>query len=147
MKPTRPFPERARARRRALQALYQWQIGGGSMRRIIEQFGEEQDMAIVDNDYFADLLLGVERELEAIDLAISAHADRTVAEIDPIERGALRLACYELLHRPDVPYRVVINEAVELAKDFGAEGGHGYVNGVLDGVAKGARQAEVAGPR
>ncbi len=148
MKPLKPAnAERARARRRALQALYQWQLGGGSMRDIIGQFNEEQDMAIADGEFFADLLMGVERELEALDAAIAPLADRPVAEIDPIERAALRLAAYELRHRLDVPCRVVINEAVELAKDFGAVGGHGYVNAVLDKLARSERQAEMAGGR
>lgn len=149
MKPQRPAAhvERARARRRALQALYQWQLGGGSMRDIIGQFNEEQDMAIADGEFFADLLLGVERELEALDAAIAPLADRPVAEVDPIERATLRLAAYELRHRLDVPCRVVINEAVELAKDFGAVGGHGYVNAVLDKLARSERQAEMASGR
>ncbi len=142
MKPSKPFPERARARRRALQALYQWQIGGGPMRRIIDQFNEEQDMAIADGAYFSELLLGVEQHLEAIDAAILPFVDRGIEEIDAIERATLRLATFELLHRLDVPFRVVLNEAIDLAKDFGAEGGHTYVNGVLDRIARGARQAE-----
>ena len=142
MKPTKPFPERARARRRALQALYQWQIGGGPMGRIIEQFNEEQDMAIADGAYFSELLLGVEEHLAAIDATILPFVDRGIEEIDAIERATLRLATFELLHRLDVPYRVVLNEAIDLAKDFGAEGGHTYVNGVLDRIARGARQAE-----
>lgn len=142
MKPTRPFPERARARRRALQALYQWQIGGGPMRRIIEQFNEEQDMAIADGAYFSELLLGVEAHLEQLDAAIAPCADRRIDEIDAIERATLRLAAFELLHRLDIPYKVVINEAIDLARDFGAEGGHGYVNAVLDRLARQARQAE-----
>jgi N utilization substance protein B len=145
MKPTRPFPERARARRRALQALYQWQIGGGPMARIIEQFNEEQDMAIADGDYFSELLLGVESQLAELDAAIAPFADRRIDEIDVIERATLRLAAFELLHRLDVPYKVVLNEAIELARDFGAEGGHTYVNGVLDKLARRARSAELQG--
>lgn len=143
MKPARPFPERARARRRALQALYQWQIGGGPMRRIIEQFNEEQDMAIADGEYFAELLLGVEVQLTTIDAALAPCADRGIDQIDAIERATLRLATYELQHRLDIPYRVVINEAIELARDFGAEGGHGYVNAVLDRLARQLRAAEI----
>ncbi len=145
MKPSKPFPERARARRRALQALYQWQIGGGSMNRIIEQFNEEQDMAIADGAYFSELLLGVEAHLAELDAAITPFADRRIDEIDAIERATLRLAAFELLHRLDVPYRVVLNEAIELARDFGAEGGHTYVNGVLDKLARRARSAELQG--
>ena len=145
MKPTRPFPERARARRRALQALYQWQIGGGPMRRIIEQFNEEQDMAIADGAYFSELLLGFEEHQAEIDAAITPFADRRIDEIDAIERATLRLGAFELLHRLDVPYRVVLNEAIDIAKDFGAEGGHTYVNGVLDKLARRARSAELQG--
>ena len=78
MKPTRPFPERARARRRALQALYQWQIGGGPMHRIISQFNEEQDMAIADGAYFSELLLGVEQHLDQLDAAIAPFIDREI---------------------------------------------------------------------
>ncbi len=138
----KPFPERGRARRRALQALYQWQIGGGPMRRIIEQFNEEQDMAIADGDYFADLLLGVEQHFDAINDALSPLIDRPLELVDAIERACLRLGAYELMHRLDIPFKVVINEAVELAKDFGAEGGHTYVNGILDKLARTARQTE-----
>ena len=145
MKPTRPFPERARARRRALQALYQWQIGGGPMHRIISQFNEEQDMAIADGAYFSELLLGVEAHLDELDGAIAPFVDRRIDEIDAIERAALRLGTFELMHRLDVPYRVVLNEAVELAKDFGAEGGHTYVNGVLDKLARKVRSTELQG--
>lgn len=145
MKPTRPFPERARARRRALQALYQWQIGGGPMRRIIDQFNEEQDMAIADGAYFSELLLGFEEHQAEIDAAITPFADRRIDEIDAIERATLRLGAFELLHRLDVPYRVVLNEAIDIAKDFGAEGGHTYVNGVLDKLARRARSAELQG--
>lgn len=145
MKPTRPFPERARARRRALQALYQWQIGGGPMRRIIEQFNEEQDMAIADGAYFSEILLGVEEHLDALDAAIAPYADRRIDEIDVIERATLRLAAFELLYRLDVPFRVVLNEAIDLAKDFGGEGGHTYVNGVLDKLARQVRSAELQG--
>jgi N utilization substance protein B len=115
------------------------------MRHIIAQFNEEQDMAIVDNAYFAELLLGVESHLEALDAALDPCLDRRLNEVDAIERAALRLAAYELTHRLDIPYRVVLNEAVELAKDFGGEGGHTYVNAVLDRFARNQRGAEVRG--
>ncbi len=143
MKQTKPFPERGRARRRALQAMYQWQIGGGPMRRIIDQFNEEQDMAIADGEYFSDLLLGVETHQETLDAALGECLDRPLPTVDDIARAVLRLGAYELMHRPDVPYRVVLNEAVELARDFGADGGHTYVNGVLDKLARKARAAEI----
>ncbi|GGA08713.1 transcription antitermination factor NusB [Dyella caseinilytica] len=136
---------RSRARRRALQALYAWQMSGSSMNSVIEQFRHEQDMEVADLEYFEDLLRGVERNVQAIDEALQPYIDRDVAQIDPIERAVLRLAGYELKFRPDVPYRVIINEAIEVTKRFGADHGHSYVNGVLDKLAAQARGAEKHG--
>jgi N utilization substance protein B len=133
---------RSRARRRALQAIYAWQMSGNSMANVIEEFRHEQDMEIADLGYFEDLLRGVERHHADLDLALAPFLDREVAELDPIERAVMRLAAYELRHRPDVPYRVVLNEAVEVAKRFGSDQGHTYVNGVLDKAAKQWRTAE-----
>ncbi len=126
---------RSRARRRALQALYAWQMSGTGMPGIIEQFRHEQDMEIADLDYFEGLLRGVEAHLAELDAGLAPHLDRDIGQVDPIERAALRLGAYELKHRIDVPYRVVINEAIEGTKRFGAEHGHTYVNGVLDKLA------------
>ncbi|TAM58409.1 MAG: transcription antitermination factor NusB [Rhodanobacter sp.] len=136
---------RSRARRRALQALYAWQMSGSHMTAVIEQFRHEQDMEVADLDYFEDLLHGVEKNVEALDESLRPHLDREVAQIDPIERAALRLAAYELKFRPDVPYRVVINEAIEVTKRFGADHGHSYVNGVLDKLAAELRAVEKQG--
>ncbi|GLQ96952.1 transcription antitermination factor NusB [Dyella mobilis] len=136
---------RSRARRRALQALYAWQMSGSSMTSVIEQFRHEQDMEVADLEYFEDLLRGVERNVETIDEALKPYIDREVAQIDPIERAALRLAAYELKFRPDVPYRVIINEAIEVTKRFGADHGHSYVNGVLDKLAAQLRVTEKKG--
>jgi len=133
---------RSRARRRALQALYAWQIGGSAMKAVIEQFQHEQDMEVADLDYFEDLLHGVEKNLAAIDESLKPYVDREIEQIDPIERAALRMAAYELKYRPDVPYRVIINEAIEVTKRFGADHGHSYVNGVLDKLATHWRTAE-----
>jgi N utilization substance protein B len=133
---------RARARRRALQAVYAWQISATPMARVIAQFEHEQEMEIADLDYFKDLAAGVERERAGIDAQLRGFLDREVDEVDPIERAVLRIATYELLHRPDVPYRVVINEAVEVSKRFGSENGHTFVNGVLDQAAAAWRDAE-----
>lgn len=138
---------RSRSRRRALQALYAWQMSGQSMAEVIEQFRHEQDMQIADLDYFVDLLRGVDGHLARIDEQLRGFVDRDMAEIDPIERGVLRLAAYELLFRPDVPYRVVLNEAVETTKRFGADNGHTYVNGVLDRAAATWRAVEFAAER
>ena len=136
---------RSRARRRALQAVYAWQMSGSSMTSVIEQFRHEQDMEVADLEYFEDLLRGVEANVQALDEALTPYIDRDVEQIDPIERAALRLAAYELKYRPDVPYRVIINEAIEVTKRFGADHGHSYVNGVLDKLATQVRVAEKKG--
>ncbi len=133
---------RSRARRRALQAIYAWQISGNKMDKVIEEFRHEQDMEIADLGYFEDLLRGVDRHCADLDEALAPFLDRDVAQVDPVERAVLRLAAYELRHRPDVPYRVVINEAIEVAKRFSAEHGHTYVNGVLDKAAREWRATE-----
>jgi transcription antitermination protein NusB len=133
---------RSRARRRALQAIYAWQLSGNAMDRVIEEFRSEQDMEIADLEYFEDLLRGVDRHCADLDDALVPFLDREVSQVDPIERAVLRLAAYELRHRPDVPYRVVINEAIEVAKRFSAEHGHTYVNGVLDKAARAWRAEE-----
>jgi N utilization substance protein B len=97
---------------------------------------------VADLEYFEDLLHGVEQHVDELDVALKPYVDREVAQIDPIERAALRLAAYELKYRLDVPYRVVINEAIEVTKRFGADHGHSYVNGVLDKLAGELRAAE-----
>ncbi len=126
---------RSRARRRALQAIYAWQVGEQGMPAVIHQFRAEQDMRVVDGEFFDDVLNGVAEHCAELDAGLAPHLDRDIDAVDPIERAALRLGAYELKYRPDVPYRVVINEAVEVAKRFGAEHGHTYVNGVLDKLA------------
>ena len=133
---------RSRARRRATQALYAWQMSGNPMKEVIEEFRHEQDMEIADLDYFKDLLRGVDEHCAEIDAGLAPFLDRDMAQVDPIERAVLRLSTYELRYRPDVPYRVVLNEAIEVAKRFGAEHGHTYVNGVLDKAAKEWRGTE-----
>ena len=133
---------RSRARRRATQALYAWQVSGNPMKDVIEEFRHEQDMEIADLDYFEDLLRGVDAHCQEIDDGLAPFLDRDMAQVDPIERAVLRLSMYELRYRPDVPYRVVLNEAIEVVKRFGAEHGHTYVNGVLDKAAKEWRATE-----
>jgi len=133
---------RSRARRRALQGIYAWQMGEQSMDKVIEQFRREQDMKVADGEYFEDLLRGVAAHCAELDAGLVPHLDRDVDQVDPIERAALRLGAYELKYRPDVPYRVVLNEAVETTKRFGAEHGHTYVNGVLDKLAVDWRPVE-----
>lgn len=136
---------RSRSRRRALQAIYAWQLGGAGMSAVIEQFRHEQDMQVADLEYFEDLLHGVDKYCVELDAGLLPHLDREVDEVDPIERAALRLGAYELKYRPDVPYRVILNEAVEATKRFGAEHGHTYVNGVLDKLASEWRTLEKRG--
>ncbi|MGH8192346.1 MAG: transcription antitermination factor NusB [Rhodanobacteraceae bacterium] len=133
---------RTRARRRAVQALYAWELGGNPMRRVIDDFRQEQDMQIADLEYFDDLLRGVETHCAELDAGLAPFLDREIERVDPIERAVLRLSAYELKYRPDVPYRVVLNEAVEVAKRFGSEQGHTYVNGVLDKLARAWRASE-----
>jgi transcription antitermination protein NusB len=136
---------RSRARRRALQAIYAWQMSGSKMSAVIDQFRHEQDMEVADLEYFEDLLRGIEQHVAELDEALTPYIDREVGQIDPIERAALRIAAYELKFRPDVPYRVVINEAIEVTKRFGADHGHSYVNGVLDKLASQLRGSEKRG--
>ena len=133
---------RSRARRRALQAIYAWQLSGGSAESIIAQFAHEQAHEIADLVYFEDLVRGVMKNVGEIDGALQEFLDRPVNDVDPIERAALRIASYELRHRIDVPYRVVLNEAIDTTKRFGSEHGHTFVNGVLDHAAASWRTAE-----
>lgn len=127
---------RRKARRLALQGLYQWQIAQQDLKDIEQQYLEDADVRRLDVPYFCALLHGVPRQLTEIDTLFASHLDRHLEELDPIELALLRIASYELLVQNDVPYKVVINEALELAKLFGAEDSHKYVNGVLDKVAK-----------
>ena len=138
---------RARARRRALQAVYAWQMSGGLVEQVIAQFAHEQAHEIADLEYFDDLVRGVVKHRASLDEALVGYLDRPVEEVDPIERAVLRLSAYELTHRPDVPYRVVLNEAIEIAKRFGSEHGHTYVNGVLDKAAADWRTQEFSAAR
>jgi N utilization substance protein B len=151
MKPNRPDgidpAARSRARRRALQAIYAWQMSKQPIAQVIEQFRDEQDMEIADLEYFQDLVLGIDRNLEQLDTELRKFLDREIPQVDPIERGVLRIAAYELLHRADVPYRVVINEAIETTKRFGSDHGHTFINGVLDKAAASWRPSEVAEAR
>ncbi|HTA65440.1 MAG TPA: transcription antitermination factor NusB [Xanthomonadaceae bacterium] len=138
---------RSRARRRALQALYAWQVSHSPIARVIEEFQHEQDMEIADLAYFEDLVRGVGKHVDDLDVKLGAFLDRGIDVVDPIERAILRIAAYELLHRPDVPYRVIINEAIESAKRFGSDQGHTYVNGVLDKAASSWRATEAGASR
>ena len=132
------------ARRCAVQALYQWQMSGESLTRIEAYFLEEQHLKGAQKSYFSELFHGVPKQLAIIDAALAEFVDRPVDKIDPVERAILRVGVYELINRLDTPYKVIINEGVNLAKDFGAEGSHRYINGILDKVSQKQRSAEIA---
>ena len=135
---------RRKARRYALQALYQWQLAGTALSDIEAQFLATNDMEKVDRTYFHDLLHGVPTQVGELDEALRPFLDRRVEELSQVEKALLRLGAFELKERLDVPYRVVINEGIELAKVFGAEDSFKYVNGVLDKLARRLRSAETA---
>ena len=134
---------RTNARKAAVQALYQWQMTGQNLSEIERQFYEEERLKDAQKSYFTELFHGVPKNLEQIDQALTEFVDRPVDSIDPVERAILRLGTYELLHRLDMPYRVVINESINLAKHFGADGSHRYVNGILDKIAQQIRVVEI----
>jgi len=137
--------KRTWSRRCAAQAIYQWQMTGEAPGNLRAAFPAEQDMAQADPDYFEALFRGVVKQVSELDALLVPVLDRSVAEVDPVELAILRLGVYELMAHPEVPYRVVINEAIELAKRFGADQGHKYVNSVLDKVAQNLRAAEMRG--
>lgn len=123
---------RRKARKLAVQAIYSWQLSENSVVDIEAQFLTDNDVSKVDVDYFLDLVRGVTGNTKQLDQAVEPFLDRPAKDLDHVERAVLRLAAYELSRRPDVPYKVAINEAIELAKSFGADDSHRFVNGVLD---------------
>lgn len=127
---------RRKARNLALQAVYQWQLSHASLNELSAQFLENCNPKKVDIKYFLSLLKGVLENCGTLDTSMKPFLDRPIAEINPIELAILRIAVYELVYQPETPYKVVINEALELTKKFGAEEGFKYINGVLDKVAK-----------
>lgn len=137
------YHARTRARRAALQALYQWYMGGQDVTDIEVQFFQEQDMAHTDRAYFRELLHGITARAGTLDDGIAHTLQRPMAQVDPVERTALRIGAYELEFHPEIPYQVVINEAVELAKRFGGAEGHRFVNAAMDRLATTVRPVEV----
>ena len=138
---------RSLSRRLAMQALYQWQMTGQTFSELRHQFATEEEYADVEPDYFVALLQGVLEDATALDARLGEMIDRPVAQLDPVEHAVLLLGVHELQHRLDVPYRVVINENVELAKKFGATEGHKFINAVLDRAARALRADEQAAAR
>jgi transcription antitermination protein NusB len=139
--------QRRRARELALQGLYQWLIAGGDANAIDAQLREHEGYAKVDGQHFDALLRGSIEQATVLDAALARHVDRKTTELSPIEHGVLMIGAYELTHCLDIPYKVAINEAVELAKIYGGTDGHKYVNGVLDKVAADLRPTEVQASR
>ncbi|MFO8156491.1 MAG: transcription antitermination factor NusB [Pseudomonadota bacterium] len=135
--------ERHRARRAAVQGLYQWQLTGNNVGEVERHILETQAADGADREYFSALIHGVPADLVRVDAAVSPYLDRDLQQVDPVERAILRIGAFELLDRPEVPWRVVISEAVELAKQFGGEQGHRYVNAILDRAAHAIRAVEI----
>ena len=134
---------RSNARKKAMQALYQWSMTGNELNEIEVQFHEEQDMSKVGQDYFHALLHEVPAHINMLDEAFTPLLELKGKELSPVEEAILRLSAYELKNRLDVPFQVVIKEAIVLAKSFGADKSHKFVNGVLDKLAKQWRAVEV----
>ena len=145
---TQAFPahrsSRHRSREFALQGLYQWQLAGTDAATIERQLSAARGFDKTDRAYFSALLAGAIREAGRLGQTLQPYLDRKYVELSPVERAILLIAAYELEYQPDVPYKVVINEAVELAKSYGGTDGFKYVNGVLDKLAADKRPREVA---
>ena len=135
--------QRRKARHYGLQALYQWSMAGSTLSDIEAEFRTDNDFRHTDGEYFTALLKGVASDVDALETLFSPCLDRSLDDLDPIERNLLRMGTFELRDRIDVPYKVVINEAVSLAKRFGASESHRYINGVLDKVARELRSVEL----
>lgn len=133
---------RSHARRAAVQALYQSLVNGKTLAKDELEFVTAENSDKLDHKYFITLVEGVSKEIDTLDTELAFAVDRSLSSVDPVESSILRLAVYEFMHRPEIPYRVVLNEAVELAKSMGGEQGHKYVNGVLDKMGSKLRKAE-----
>jgi N utilization substance protein B len=146
-RPTRPKSARRRSREVALQGLYEWLVSGADASAIDAHMHEQDGFDKCDSVHFDALLHGCIGEAVAIDGVLARHVDRKTTQLSPIEHGVLMIGVYELTHCIEIPYKVAINEAVELAKSFGGTDGHKYVNGVLDKAAADLRPAEVEAMR
>ena len=135
---------RHRARELAVQGIYEWRLSGKKSALIEKGTRDEKSLGRYDTEFFGSLLNGAIARHEELAAQIAPHLDRKLDELSPVEYSVLLLGAYEMSHHPEVPYRVVINEAVELAKTFGGSDGHKFVNGVLDKLAAKVRAAEVA---
>jgi transcription antitermination protein NusB len=138
---------RRRSRELALQGLYEWLVAAGDAGVVEAHVREHGEFAHGDDEHFQKLLHGCIEDATIIDAALAKHVDRKTSALSPVEHAALMIGTYELMHCPEIPYKVVINEGVELAKSFGGTDGHKYVNGVLDKVAADVRAVEVQARR
>ena len=134
---------RHKARRAAVQALYQWHLTQQAPGEIENHFILDHEMDDIDVDYFHHLVREIPLHIHELDDHITPHLDRRLNDVDPVELACLRIGTYEFEFHPEIPYKVILNEAVELAKTFGAEHGHKYVNAILDKVAEGLRASEI----
>ncbi|UCX05517.1 transcription antitermination factor NusB [Shewanella sp. HL-SH8] len=132
MKPS----ERRKARRLAVQAIYSWQLTDNNVADVEHEFLTEQSLDGVDVAYFRELLAGVTAKVAQIDELLKPHLDRDFSEVSPVEKAIVRLATFELTFKKDVPFKVAINEGIELAKAFGADDSHKFVNGLLDKIVR-----------
>jgi transcription antitermination protein NusB len=133
---------RSVARKLALQALYRWQLNRSPWQDLVAEFADAEDMGRADRDYFRELVESISQSHVELDAGLAAWMDRPPQQLDPIEHAVLLIGAHELKARPEVPYRVVINEAVSLARRFGATDGHKFVNAVLDRAARELREHE-----
>ena len=130
------------ARKSAVQALYQWQLTGCNLSEIERQFVEEHGIGKKELPYFNELLHSIPKLLSQLDEALGEFLDRPIDQVDPVERAILRVGAFELLEKPEIPYKVAVNEGINLAKEFGATQSHKFINGILDRIAKKHREAE-----
>ena len=142
-----PKSARRRAREFVLQGLYQWRVGGADEAAIEAYAPEMEGFAKDDREFFVGTLRGVIGQQAALSERIGAHIDRPFTDLSPVEASVLLMGTFEMINHPETPYRVIINEAIELTKAFGGTDGHKYVNGVLDKIAGGVRADEVAARR
>ena len=135
--------KRHKARKILLQALYQWDISGTEVVELDRQFREHNDMEKIDGDYFSELLSGITKNTAELDAMFAPFLDREQSALQPVELTILRIGCYELQHKLEIPYRVIIDEALRLGRAFGNDSGYKYVNAILDKVAKQVRSSEI----
>lgn len=133
-----------KARKLALQALYQWLMSGTDLHEIEAQFRVVKNMGKVDCDYFCRLLYGIPEHVNELEQSFSSFLDREVQGLNPIELTVLRIGSFELVHCPEIPYKVVLNESISLTKEFGSQDGYRYVNGVLNNLAQKVRSVEIS---